>query len=45
MLFVLGQLGIDGPVGTIMDSLQVILSIGAIARIKAEKNWAFLKIR
>ena len=43
MLFVLGQLGIDGPVGTIMDALQVILAIGTIVKIKAEKDWAYFK--
>ena len=43
MLFVLGQLGIDGPVGTIMDTLQVILAIGTLVKIKAEKDWAYFK--
>ena len=43
MLFVLGQFGIDGPVGTIMDLLQVLLALGVIIKIKAEKNWSYFK--
>src|ERR1700761_3992170 len=43
MLFVLGQFGIDGPVGTIMDCLQILLALGVIIKIKAEKNWSFFK--
>lgn len=43
MLFVLGQFGIDGPVGTIMDCLQVLLAIGVLIKIKAEKNWSYFK--
>lgn len=43
MLPVLGQLGVDGPVGTIMDGLQVLLAIGVLVKIKAKKNWSYFK--
>jgi putative inorganic carbon (HCO3(-)) transporter len=43
MLFVLGQFGVDGPVGTLMDGLQVLLTFGTLAKIKADKNWAIFK--
>jgi len=43
MLFVLSQFGIDGPVGTLMDGLQVILTFATLAKIKAEKNWIIFK--
>lgn len=43
MLFILGQFGIDGPVGTIMDCLQVLLALGVLIKIKAEKDWAYFK--
>jgi hypothetical protein len=43
MLFVLSQFGIDGPVGTLMDGLQVLLTFGTLAKIKADKNWKIFK--
>jgi hypothetical protein len=37
MLFMLGQLGIGGPIGTIMDALQLLLILGMLIRMKKEK--------
>ena len=41
IIFVIGQLGFNGPVGTIMDGLQVLLFLGVIFHIKG--NWAIFK--
>lgn len=38
-LFELGRWGIEGPIGTIMDGLQVIIFITILARQKEEQNW------
>lgn len=43
MFFVLSQFGIDGPVGTVMDGLQVLLAFATLAKIKADKNWEIFK--
>jgi putative inorganic carbon (hco3(-)) transporter len=43
MLFMLLQFGVDGPIGTIMDGLQVVLVLGMLIKIKKEKNWALFK--
>jgi len=34
ILFVLPQLGVEGPIGILMDSLQVLLALGMLIRIK-----------
>ena len=34
MLFVIAQLGVDGPVGTMMDALQLLLILGMLIRMK-----------
>jgi putative inorganic carbon (HCO3(-)) transporter len=41
MVFVIEQWGFNGPVGTIMDGLQVLLFLGVIFHIKG--NWAIFK--
>ncbi len=44
MLFVLAQLGIDGPVGTLMDGLQVLLLLGVLIKVKKDNNdWSIFK--
>jgi len=43
MLFVVAQLGVDGPIGTMMDALQVLLLLGVLIKIKKEQNWAIFK--
>lgn len=43
MLFVLGQLGVEGPIGTLMDALQVLLILGVLIKNRSEKNWAIFK--
>ncbi len=43
MLFVLTQFGLDGPIGTIMDGLQVLLVLGMFFQLKKDKNWAIFK--
>ncbi|MHB8209008.1 O-antigen ligase family protein [Mucilaginibacter sp.] len=43
MLFVLPQFGLDGPIGTIMDGLQVLLLFGMFIQMKKDKNWAMFK--
>lgn len=42
-LSILSELGVDGPVGTLMDGLQVILALGVLVKMKAEKNWSYFK--
>jgi putative inorganic carbon (HCO3(-)) transporter len=43
MLFVLTQIGVDGPIGTLMDGLQLMLVLGVLIKIKKENNWAIFK--
>jgi putative inorganic carbon (HCO3(-)) transporter len=44
MLFVILQTGIDFPVGTLMDGLQVLLLLGMLIRMKVEKaSWSIFK--
>lgn len=43
MLFVLTQLGLSGPIGTIMDGLQILLVFGMFIQMKKDKNWAIFK--
>jgi putative inorganic carbon (HCO3(-)) transporter len=43
MLFVLTQFGLDGPIGTIMDGLQVLLVLGMFFQLKKDKDWAIFK--
>ncbi|WP_158996209.1 O-antigen ligase family protein [Mucilaginibacter sp. L196] len=42
-LFVLTQFGLDGPIGTLMDGLQVLLVLGMFIQMKKDKNWAIFK--
>jgi putative inorganic carbon (HCO3(-)) transporter len=43
MLFVLGQFGIEGPIGTVMDGLQLLLLIGVLINVKKRQDWAVFK--
>jgi putative inorganic carbon (HCO3(-)) transporter len=43
MLFVLTQLGLSGPIGTIMDGIQILLVFGMFIQMKKDKNWAIFK--
>jgi putative inorganic carbon (hco3(-)) transporter len=43
MLFMLMRIGISGPVGILMDALQVILMISTAVRLKRERNWELMK--
>lgn len=42
-LFYIGRLGIDFPLGTVMDVLQVLLMLGFFIKIKSKKDWARLR--
>jgi putative inorganic carbon (HCO3(-)) transporter len=43
MLFTLGQFGVEGPIGTLMDGLQVLLLLGVLIKVKKEQDWAVFK--
>lgn len=43
LLFMLWRIGINGPVGIIMDAIQALLMIGILIRQKKERNWEILK--
>jgi len=43
MLFVLIQIGVDGPIGTLMDGLQVFLLVGVLVRAKRDNDWSIFK--
>jgi len=43
MLFVISQLGFDGPIGTVMDGLQVLLLFGMLIQMKKDKSLAIFK--
>jgi putative inorganic carbon (HCO3(-)) transporter len=43
MLFVLIQIGVDGPIGTLMDGLQVFLLVGILVRAKRDNDWSIFK--
>jgi len=43
MLFVLGQFGIDGPIGTLMDGLQVFLLLGVLVKARTANDWSIFK--
>lgn len=36
LLFVIAQLGVEGPIGTMMDALQLLLILGMLIRMKKE---------
>jgi putative inorganic carbon (HCO3(-)) transporter len=43
-LFMLGRLGVPGPIGTLMDGLQALLLLGLAIRIKRDdNNWGYFK--
>jgi hypothetical protein len=43
-LFMLGRLGIPGPIGTMMDGIQALLLLGLIVKVKNDgHNWAYFK--
>ena len=39
----IGRFGIDFPLGTLMDGLEVLLIIGFLVKIKPKKNWDRVK--
>lgn len=43
LLFVISSLGFPGPVGVLMDTLQLLLLLGLILKQKKDRNWAMLK--
>ncbi|MEO6151358.1 MAG: O-antigen ligase family protein [Mucilaginibacter sp.] len=43
LLFLLTRIGLEGPVGIIMDALQVLLMIGVMIRAKQDRNWGILR--
>ncbi|RCH55388.1 O-antigen ligase domain-containing protein [Mucilaginibacter hurinus] len=43
VLFLLTRIGLNGPIGLIMDGLQVLLMIGVLIRAKAEQNWHLMR--
>jgi hypothetical protein len=42
-LFMLMRWGVPGPIGTLMDALQLLLIIGMLIRQKKERNWQLFK--
>lgn len=43
MLFLLSRIGVSGPIGVIMDSMQAMLMLGVLISLKREHNWDLLK--
>lgn len=43
MLFLLSRIGVSGPIGVIMDSMQAMLMLGVLISLKREDNWDILK--
>ncbi|RYE11597.1 MAG: O-antigen ligase domain-containing protein, partial [Sphingobacteriales bacterium] len=43
VLFLLTRIGLEGPIGIIMDALQVLLMIGVMIRAKHDRNWSILR--
>jgi putative inorganic carbon (HCO3(-)) transporter len=43
ILFVISQFGVDFPMGTLMDGLQVLLLVGMLLKIKMQKDWSIFK--
>ncbi|WP_345210701.1 O-antigen ligase family protein [Mucilaginibacter gynuensis] len=42
LLFLLMRIGVSGPIGIIMDGLQVLMMLGLLIRQRRERNWAQL---
>ena len=43
-LFMLGRIGVPGPIGTLMDGIQALLLLGLIVQIKNnDNNWEYFK--
>jgi putative inorganic carbon (HCO3(-)) transporter len=43
-LFMLGRLGVPGPIGTMMDGIQALLLLGLLIKVKNDdNNWAYFK--
>lgn len=42
-LFQLGRIGVPGPLGTVMDALQLLLLISLAVKQRRENNWALFK--
>ncbi|RVU02706.1 O-antigen ligase domain-containing protein [Mucilaginibacter limnophilus] len=43
LLFLLTRIGVSGPVGVIMDGLQVLMMVGLAVKQRTEHNWDMLK--
>ncbi|PJJ79072.1 O-antigen ligase family protein [Mucilaginibacter auburnensis] len=43
VLFLLGRLGIPGPMGVVADLLQGSLMLGTLVRLRRHNDWEFLK--
>ncbi|MCC8407399.1 O-antigen ligase family protein [Mucilaginibacter sp. UR6-1] len=43
MLFMLMRIGVSGPIGILMDALQVMLMISSLVRLKRERNWELVR--
>ncbi|MDT3404209.1 O-antigen ligase family protein [Mucilaginibacter terrae] len=43
-LFMLGRIGVPGPIGTLMDGIQFLLLLGLAVRVKNDdNNWGYFK--
>ncbi|NCD72251.1 O-antigen ligase domain-containing protein [Mucilaginibacter sp. R11] len=42
-LFQLGRIGVPGPLGTVMDALQLLLLLALLVNQRREDNWALFK--
>ncbi len=43
LLFILARLGVEGPIGILMDALQMCLLLGVLIHQRKENNWELLK--
>jgi len=43
LLFLLGRLGVPGPVGVIMDALQGLVILGTLVKLRNNNDWELLK--
>jgi putative inorganic carbon (HCO3(-)) transporter len=43
MLFLLGRIGVPGPVGVIMDVLQALVMLGTLIKLRNHNDWELLR--
>lgn len=43
LLFYMGRLGVPGPLGTVIDLVQLLLIIGTLLSLRRNRNWEILK--